>query len=204
MTTTLVYDFTGWLCADCHLATAGYSAEEIGHDFDPNTDGPMSLLEAGTLVTPGIRDADHECEDRRIGHVALVGCGEESRQFDTSVCDGCASHLAGARYAATFWHAVTTSTLSTADATTELARAYAAGEEISDRCAAIVAAWFASPGVVGRHLAALATGATVDLADVLEDIERTRRDFPRDYAAGITSTWRHLDQLATWAIRRDA
>lgn len=99
----LNYTFTGWLCTACHLANAGYSADEIGHDFDPETDGPLSMLEVGTVLIAGIRDEDHECEDRHIGHVSLVGCGEEERDFDTRVCDGCASHLAGARHAVTFW-----------------------------------------------------------------------------------------------------
>jgi hypothetical protein len=101
---SLTYDFTGWLCTDCHLANAGYSAEEIGQSGDPETDGPLSLLEVGTILFAGIHDEEHECENRPISHVSHVGCGEEERDFDTTPCDGCASRLAGSRHAATFWH----------------------------------------------------------------------------------------------------
>jgi hypothetical protein len=95
--------FTAWVCEDCYLTHHGYDAHELGHDFDPETDGPLSLLEAGTLVTDGMLARDHECEDRWIGHRSLIGCGEETRDFDTAPCDGCASRLAGTRHALTFW-----------------------------------------------------------------------------------------------------
>lgn len=104
---TLMYDFTGWLCVDCHLTNAGRSPDQIGHDSDPETDGPMSLVEVGTVVIAGIHDDEHQCEDRNIGLRSLIGCGEETRDFDTAACDGCGSLIAGPRYAATFWHDMT-------------------------------------------------------------------------------------------------
>lgn len=44
---------------------------------------------------------------------------------------------------------------------------------ISDATAATIASWWQSPGSVGRHLAALASGCEVDSEDVLSDIDRT-------------------------------
>lgn len=94
--------FTAWVCETCHLTHHGYDAHELGNEPDEK---PLGLLEAGTLVTDGMLTADHECEDRWLGHRSLIGCGEEVRDFDTSACDGCASVLAGTRHALTFWSA---------------------------------------------------------------------------------------------------
>lgn len=92
--------FTAWVCHDCYLTHHGYDPYELGNEPD---EVPMGLLEVGTFVTDGMLPRDHRCEDRHIGHVDLIGCGEEVRDFDTGTCEGCASDLAGKRHALTFW-----------------------------------------------------------------------------------------------------
>lgn len=92
--------FTAWVCVDCYLTHAGYSPDEIGHDF---AEVPMGLVETGTVVTTGMLDRDHKCEDHNVGHRSDIGCGEEEIDFSTQVCDGCATTLAGTRHALTFW-----------------------------------------------------------------------------------------------------
>jgi len=70
-------------------------------------------------------------------------------------------------------------------------------QEISDACAVTIASWWQSPGRVGRHLATLASGLSVDLEDLLDDISATRRN------AGTEWNRRSLDMLSTWAIAKD-
>lgn len=73
-------------------------------------------------------------------------------------------------------------------------------DEIDDAVAATIASWWQSPSTVGRHLAALASGAPVEYQDLANDIYRTRRE-----TGGMSpATNRELDALSTWAIQRTA
>lgn len=92
--------FTAWLCDDCMLTNAGYDMRELGVELDHT---PLSRIPAMALVTDGMLAAEHQCESRWLGHQSLIGCGEELRDFDTSDCGGCGSHLAGVRHAVTVW-----------------------------------------------------------------------------------------------------
>lgn len=70
--------------------------------------------------------------------------------------------------------------------------------EFSDSAALTVASWFAASGAVGDVLAALSTGAPVDLESLLTDIHMTRI-----HTSGLMAHDREgLDLLATWAIRK--
>lgn len=71
--------------------------------------------------------------------------------------------------------------------------------EVSDACAVTIASWYASPGVVGRHLAALATGAPVDRDDLVVDLSETLEEH---YATSNAQDKRCLDMLGTWVLRR--
>lgn len=66
--------------------------------------------------------------------------------------------------------------------------------EITDETAVTIAAWYQSPGSVGRHLATLASGLPVDLDDLLRDIHNTRAEVTDNFERAC------LDCLATWAI----
>ena len=67
-------------------------------------------------------------------------------------------------------------------------------QELSDAAAATVASWWQSPGTVGRHFAALASGLPVTTSDLLDDIHAT-------YGEAVTPLDRQaLDMLATWAL----
>lgn len=70
------------------------------------------------------------------------------------------------------------------------------GPEISDCVAVTVASWWQSPGSVGRHLAAVASGAPVEYSDLADDIHMTRR------VARDERDRRGLDCLSTWALDR--
>ena len=87
--------FTGWVCTDCMLAHNGYTPEEMGHEPEETSWG---LLETGTTVTQGMLEEAHniDCLDPEE-------CSCEHIDFDTDPCDGCASRLAGDRFAFTFW-----------------------------------------------------------------------------------------------------
>lgn len=92
--------FTAWVCETCYLTHHGYTLDELGETPDET---PMGLLEVGTVVTDGMLADDHECESRWVGHRSVLDCGEETRDFATETCEGCASRLAGTRHALTFW-----------------------------------------------------------------------------------------------------
>lgn len=92
--------FTAWVCETCYVTHHGYDAHELGHEHD---ESPLGLIEVGTVITDGMLARDHECESRWIGHRSVLGCGEETRDFDEAQCEGCASRLAGTRHALTFW-----------------------------------------------------------------------------------------------------
>lgn len=66
--------------------------------------------------------------------------------------------------------------------------------EVSDGAALTIASWWQSSGHTGHVLASLASGCTVDVTDLLDDIARTRADVTT-YADNLA-----LDMLATWAI----
>ena len=72
--------------------------------------------------------------------------------------------------------------------------------ELTDSSAVTIAAWWQSPGAVGRHLATLASGLPVDLEDLLNDIHLSRRELLE--RAGEDE--RALDCLATWAINHSS
>ena len=81
-------------------------------------------------------------------------------------------------------------------ATAELTACYGQ-REISDAVAVTVASWHQSPGTVGRVLAALASGATVEHDELADDIYMTRGQIGQG-----SVNRRDLDQLSTWAIAR--
>lgn len=74
-----------------------------------------------------------------------------------------------------------------------VARDLARGGIITDETAMTIASWYASPGAVGQHLAALATTGTVDTDDLLDDIDRTLLDYGDD-----TDERDELIALAAW------
>lgn len=62
--------------------------------------------------------------------------------------------------------------------TAEAEQAWAAvqteeGSDLADNLAVTIASWWQSPGTVGRHLAALASGAPVSSDDLIADVEAT-------------------------------
>lgn len=67
--------------------------------------------------------------------------------------------------------------------------------EVTDATAKAIASWHQSPGTHGSVLAALASGAEVNLDDFLNDVHRVRT---------ISAQHDHyeLDLLGTWAIAR--
>jgi len=73
-------------------------------------------------------------------------------------------------------------------------------DEVDDAVAVTIASWWQSPGTVGRHLAALASGAPVSYQDLADDIAGTRRT----PGAVSVDAKRELDMLSTWAIQRTA
>ena len=68
------------------------------------------------------------------------------------------------------------------------------GAEITDSSAVTIAAWWQSPGSIGRHMATLASGLPVVLSDLLDDIHHSRKE------ADTELDRQALDCLATWAI----
>jgi hypothetical protein len=69
------------------------------------------------------------------------------------------------------------------------------GPEISDCVAVTVASWWQSPGRVGRHLAALASGVPVEYEDLALDVHLTWLD-------AAPAERRALDCLSTWMLDR--
>jgi hypothetical protein len=114
MTTDTRETYTYWVCVDCYFAHHG-----VGDD-DPAPDRePLALIDAGAEVTAGLLSAEHDCA-KGAAHVHFDGdddmiaryfrmfleaddddCGCERREFSWSRCDGCGSHLGGAREALT-------------------------------------------------------------------------------------------------------
>jgi hypothetical protein len=72
-------------------------------------------------------------------------------------------------------------------------------DEIDPAVAVTIASWWQSPGSVGQHLAAFASGAPVDDVALLDDIAATRRE--QGYPVGMAPRDRKaLDMLATFVI----
>lgn len=91
-----------------------------------------------------------------------------------------------------------------ADAREECSALLGAGYgEISDACAVTIAAQWQSPGHIGSTLAALASGAPVTVADVLDDIAATRRE-AREAGTLTGSDSLMLDMLATYVLQASA
>lgn len=82
-----------WLCVDCHLSAAGYSADELGSAPDREPLGLLGAYGMGNLM-PGVLWPEHADGCAR-GYVDECGC--EHRPFSGSDCDGCGSQLAGSR-----------------------------------------------------------------------------------------------------------
>ena len=76
--------------------------------------------------------------------------------------------------------------------------------EIDDHVAVGLAAWYQSPGGIGRVLAALASGATVTHDDLADDIHATRQEVIRHGEPDRDGMLRQLDLLSTWAVDRTA
>lgn len=91
---------TLWICESCRDVVDGLGPRSTGDDFGGS---PLSLVARGTTLARGIQDAEHQCEDRWIGHRSLVGCGEEEREWSAEPCGSCGDASAGARFAATAW-----------------------------------------------------------------------------------------------------
>jgi hypothetical protein len=71
--------------------------------------------------------------------------------------------------------------------------------EIHDSTALAIASWWQSPGAIGHVLASLASGMTVDVAELLDDIAATREEARRTGTLSQLDATA-LDCLATWAI----
>lgn len=91
---------TAWVCGACLRAQDGRATgiRDDGGDLPP-----LGLVGPNTTVVAGILDNEHQCEDRWIGHRAVIGCGEEERDYATDSCEGCGSSEAGPRHAVTLW-----------------------------------------------------------------------------------------------------
>lgn len=83
----------------------------------------------------------------------------------------------------------------------EVSSCYGSPREISDAAAVTIASWWQSPGGTGSVLAALSTGASWDLEDLLDDIASTRA-WARAQNCHTPEDDRALDMLATWALNR--
>lgn len=82
-------------------------------------------------------------------------------------------------------------------------------DELDDAVAVTVASWWQSPGSVGRYLAALASGAEVDGAQLADDIAKTRQDHGYyTHMRGVNDGRMSrddrmaLDALSTWITKR--
>lgn len=91
---------TVWICEACFLTHEGRVAGILGDDFALP---PLGLIGPDTTIVAGTLASEHECEDRWIGHRAVIGCGEEEHDYATDSCEGCGSSEAGRRYAVTLW-----------------------------------------------------------------------------------------------------
>jgi hypothetical protein len=70
--------------------------------------------------------------------------------------------------------------------------------EVDDSVAVTIASWWASTGTLGRAHAALATGATCNLRELLDEIAVNRDLYVLDGSLDDKA----LDMLGTWAVRK--
>lgn len=92
--------------------------------------------------------------------------------------------------------------LSGSDLDAEVGEVGALGGTINDRAAATIASHWQGPGTPGKHLAALASGAPVDLDDLIDDIDGTIREVehhPQWSVQTIHAERTNLDLLRAWA-----
>jgi hypothetical protein len=71
--------------------------------------------------------------------------------------------------------------------------------EVDDHVALAIAAMWQSPGTIGHVLASLASGHTVKVSDLLDDIHHTRRE-ATDNGTLTSADDLQLGMLATWAL----
>lgn len=91
--------------------------------------------------------------------------------------------------------------LTSAELDAEVGEVGALGGKINDAAAVTIAAQWQSPGTIGRHLAALASGAPVDVDLLVDDIDATTAEMERS-TADIRERHEHrtnLDLLRAWA-----
>lgn|GEM_PF-6286839 len=86
---------TLWVCVDCYFAREGEPPQ------DPCCE-PWNLL-PDLDVTPGRRtdECGHDLQDPSDGDAHSEDC--EMHDFSRWPCDACGCHLAGTRYAYTWW-----------------------------------------------------------------------------------------------------
>jgi hypothetical protein len=89
--------------------------------------------------------------------------------------------------------------LTSVEVAKQMHKAWNDGDMISDRVAVTIASWWQSPGTVGRHLAALASGVPVIADDLIEDIANTIDTTP-DLSP---DEYRQLFMLRDWVLYRD-
>lgn len=107
---------TAWVCTACYEAHHGIGEEWTGETLHPHPDAafyvepytppePLCLIDEADDVTAGIMREEHaeDCFNRTDTH-GDYECECEQITFSKSSCDGCGSHLAGAREALTIWH----------------------------------------------------------------------------------------------------
>jgi hypothetical protein len=94
---------TLWVCVDCYFAHHG-AEDDPSHTPDCE---PLNLVPESADVTSGMFWEQHEClPDTEWDDVpADHECECEQRSFSSSRCQGCGSHLGGAREALTVWYA---------------------------------------------------------------------------------------------------
>lgn len=94
-----------WVCQCCALIHAN---GECCPDDDHGGDGiePWSAKPDEYSVTAGLLASEHNgnCEVYKLGAWPVnYECDCERIEFSGSSCDGCGSHLAGSRYAHSYW-----------------------------------------------------------------------------------------------------
>lgn len=105
-----------WVCTTCYEAHHGVGEEWTGETQHPHPDAafyvqpytppePLNLISEDAEVTAGLLWEEHgdECENRKAREW-VTECECERITHSTSACQGCGSHLHGAREALTVWH----------------------------------------------------------------------------------------------------
>lgn len=96
---------TVWVCVDCYEAHHGVGDDDSAR---ANQREPLSLIGEVDEVTAGLMwdEHDDECANR-LAREWVDECECERQTFSWSACQGCGSHLGGAREALTIWPAST-------------------------------------------------------------------------------------------------